>query len=488
MTQRSLLHGLVLSLAVYLLAGTTADPDLWGHVRFGQDMISAQSVHVPDHYSFAADKTWVNHEWLAEVLMASAFDRAGMTGLIVLRLALVGGLMCLLASALPRSHRLTVMVVSAAGLGIFLRAYPIRPQLMSLLLFGLVCRAMYRADEHKTLRPLLAVPPLFAIWVNLHGGWIVGFGVFGLWTAMSLFDASWRARSFLALVIGAAAAATLVSPYGFEMWTFLADTVRVERPMIGDWQPTYALAPGFWGAWIAGFVISIAAIRRGLPARSWAALAITVGLGVMAVRVSRLDAFFTIAAVFLAARSFRREQEAVTWQPPIDRVARVRPDVARWSLATCAVILAAAVTTRASSIPVASGTVPDAHVAQFVRDQRLTGKMLTWFDWGQYVIWHFGPRLQVSMDGRRETVYSDDVIAAHLRFYFGERDEWRYADELGADYVLLPTGLPVVNRLKKNGWTTVCQGESATLLSRTRDAGQCRPGTGTATDRSFPEL
>ena len=29
------------------------------------------------------------------------------------------------------------------------------------------------------------------------------------------------------------------------------------------------------------------------------------------------------------------------------------------------------------------------------------------YDWGEYVLWHLGPGVKVSMDGRRETVYSD---------------------------------------------------------------------------------
>ena len=28
------------------------------------------------------------------------------------------------------------------------------------------------------------------------------------------------------------------------------------------------------------------------------------------------------------------------------------------------------------------------------------------FDWGEYVIWHLGPQVRVSVDGRRETVYA----------------------------------------------------------------------------------
>ena len=35
----------------------------------------------------------------------------------------------------------------------------------------------------------------------------------------------------------------------------------------------------------------------------------------------------------------------------------------------------------------------------------LSGNLWTSFDWGEYAIWHFGPVLRVSIDGRRETVY-----------------------------------------------------------------------------------
>ena len=41
------------------------------------------------------------------------------------------------------------------------------------------------------------------------------------------------------------------------------------------------------------------------------------------------------------------------------------------------------------------------------------GHLVTYFNWGQYALWHLGPALKVSMDGRRETVYSDRRLAEH---------------------------------------------------------------------------
>jgi hypothetical protein len=481
MTWRTFLHSLLLLLAVYLLSGTTADHDLWGHVRFGQDMLAARTVQVPDTYSFASDKPWVNHEWLSELLMAASFNLFGVSGLVLLRLAIVAGVLWLLWSALPRHHHFNSIVLSTAALGIFLRAHPIRPQLLSLFMFAIVGLALYRAEKQRSLRPLLVIPPVMALWVNFHGGWIVGLGVVGLWGALRMLHATRRDQVLILMLIVASAGATLLNPYGFGMWMFLAGTVGVERPMIADWQPTYMLPPAFWAPWLVSAGITVLAVKRRLPPGSWRLFVIAASLGVMAIRVSRLDAFFAIAAVLLLARSLSHDPSPSA--PPTPT--KVYPTL-RWSMAVCLIVMCVALTARASTIPAVPTLLPDRHVVEFMQQQELRGRIVTWFDWGQYVIWHFGPSLQVSMDGRRETVYSDEVVSAHLKFYFGERDEWRYADELGAEYILLPPRLPSVRRLQANGWQTMCEGSSAVLLAR--HAGRRCAGALATAERQFPEL
>ena len=88
------------------------------------------------------------------------------------------------------------------------------------------------------------------------------------------------------------------------------------------------------------------------------------------------------------------------------------------------------------------------------------------------MIWHFGPDLKVSMDGRRETVYSPAVVDAHMRFYAGGPGAVQYAEDLRPDYILIPAALPVVEELVSHGWRSACRGPTSVLLTR-RDVVPC---------------
>ena len=77
---------LVGSLVVYRLAETVADPDLWGHVVFGKQILATRRIVQPDLYSYITPgRLWTNHEWLVDVIFATLFN--GPRGLIGLKLA-----------------------------------------------------------------------------------------------------------------------------------------------------------------------------------------------------------------------------------------------------------------------------------------------------------------------------------------------------------------------------------------------------------------
>lgn len=127
--------------------------------------------------------------------------------------------------------------------------------------------------------------------------------------------------------------------------------------------------------------------------------------------------------------------------------------------------------------------MPDGDVAGFVRLNGLQGRLLTYFDYGEYAIWHF-PKLKVSYDGRRETVYSPEVQRAHGRFYF-DKDHADYARAIDADYIWIPRALPVGEALLRDGWIPIFHGRSSVLLARTAASSYVQPPFSSA-ERCFP--
>ncbi len=488
--------GLVLMLATAAI-GTPADADLWGHLTFGRDIIHTGQIIQADSYAFTSDRLWINHEWLSEVLFAQIYGIGRSTGLVAFKMLIIAALFVLLWRHLKRlqgAAAVTAILLVIAFVGTFWRTHNIRPQLFSVLFFAVLLVTLTRVDAGRR-RGLLLLPPLMALWVNFHGGWIVGLGILGLWTGVRVLDLRIGLTSRLLLTAAglAAVAATLLNPYGAGMWRFLAQTVRLGRPDIEEWGSvlTYPVALG--APWLLTLsVASIAVWWAGRP-RRWDYVGLVALLAFASFRVSRLDAFFALAAVILLAPEIMSlvERFVARWRAVTAPAASTAPAAGVMAITVITVVAmlvpaAQVIGPYASCLTIAGPWVPEAEASQFILKNRLQGRMLTWFDWGEYAIWHFGPDLQVSMDGRRETVYTEGTIQAHRRFYAADATAPSYLRALNPDYIWLPKRLPVTQTLRAAGWVAAFDGPVSVVFARA-GAGPFEPVTDSrAAVRCFP--
>jgi len=463
--------GLLLILATAAI-GTSADADLWGHLRFGQDILRTGSILQVDDYSFTSDRPWINHEWLSEVSFAEAYRFGGATGLVALKLVVIAALLLLVWSHVRRispASGATMWILTLVFVGTYWRTHSVRPQLFSVLLFALLLVLMTRADDGRR-RGLVLVPAIMALWVNFHGGWIVGLGVFGFWVATRLIDRRlpWSVRGFLAAVGIASVAATLANPYGSDLWRFLAETVRLQRTDIQEWGSvlTHPFLVGV--PWALSGVIAVLAITRGGRPRRLDYLVIIVLTAMASFRVSRLDAFLAIGVAVLLTPEIVRAW-AVSHPPAREPVPKPTAGVLAITGVAVVAMLAPAVRVirpYVGCITIGGSWAPDADAGRFIALNRLEGRMLTWFDWGEYAIWHFGPRLQVSMDGRRETVYLDRTIQAHQRFYAADASAAAYLQAANPDYIWVASHLPIAGTLAERGWQPIFASPVSRVFAR----------------------
>ncbi len=92
-----------------------------------------------------------------------------------------------------------------------------------------------------------------------------------------------------------------------------------------------------------------------------------------------------------------------------------------------------------SCVPPLPRTAHDVHAVEALSRTTGPARLVTFFDWGEYAIWHLGPRIRVSMDGRRETIYSDARIDEHDAIVMGTTEGLATLASWNAEYVWLPT-------------------------------------------------
>ncbi len=422
LAERSLLHLLWVATAARVLAPSTADPDLWGHLVFGGILLSG-TFPVTNAFGYTASAhPWVNHELLAEAAMAIAYGALGSSGLIVLKAALGMLTLAIVYRSAARRSRATwaAAVATALAAVTMLPGLMIRPQLFTLVFLALslhvLARARYRARGLAWLLPIVV-----ALWVNTHGGVMAGVG---LPTAALSLEAlrTWRGHRAAGNVAARAVAliallggAMLANPYGIRLPLFLATEVTPRVPItewapvpLADWSfPLFKLTVLALACWLVF-------ARRSRPPET----VIVVATAGAALLHQRHVPLFAIAAAPLVAAALadgaRRLRHAAQLQ-------RVRPLVATGFVAVALVqagFAAVSVYRDGPRIDVDPGVYP-VQALRFLAQNRIGGRVALPFDWGEVALWSLPAGSTVAIDGRFTTAYPQEVLDEAWRFMEG---------------------------------------------------------------------
>src|SRR5258708_7020720 len=153
-----------------------ADPDLWGHVRFGQTALQQGHLILRDPYSYSAPgHLWLNHEWLSEILMGWLYNHFGTVGLKLMKLGCSAGIVLFLvdgmteAGAAP-SIQFGVLTTAAVTLALQVQ---FRPQLFTFMLLSALLAILAKFNYRGRARLWLSIP-ILCLSSNLHGRFIIG--------------------------------------------------------------------------------------------------------------------------------------------------------------------------------------------------------------------------------------------------------------------------------------------------------------------------
>lgn len=498
--------GLVLITIAIADAIRIADPDLWGHLRFGQNVLRLHHLVLRDPFSYSAPgHLWNNHEWLTEVLMAVSFNHLGVFGLVAMKLACTAAMVIFLALAVaetdaPPLVQFGVLLYCAVVVKPQLQ---FRPQMFTFALLAGVIWLLTRDTYRRTGKVWIAVP-ILALWANLHGGFIMGIAALVIYAAVAgaqdlLAGRGWRRELELTGISIAAALATLATPYGINIWKAVAHALRdpYTRSVITEWQPLGSELINQWrghGPRISNYEIGTVLIAA--TAVSWLLTIEVLDLPLVAIAaVMALSAFVSkrnlpIAAIALAAPLARHFARAL-WRPRIPEVPAVRKR-AWWINQGVLVILSAFIFVQSGLF---SASLTSTHpypvsTCAFMKQHRLSGNILADYSWGEYLIWHMAPDSKVFIDGRYDTVYPVHTIYEFSLFNLDLPGAGKVLDHYPHDFVLIsPDSRSRKLMDAREDWKLIYRDNAALLYARTNSAAARIPGVpvrGRAALVSFP--
>jgi hypothetical protein len=423
-----------------------ANNDLPMHLAIGEWILSHATLPSRDPFSFTAGHpVWVPHEWLAALLFATVERAGGMIGLVALAAAF--------AATLALVHRAVMERLGVGfathliwGIPMWLIAgdrIVLRPHLPALVLPFALWWALLRA--RRDARFLALLPALLAIWVNLHGSFVMGFGIVAL--DLVLFGRghplAWRPRLLAIFACGAAFFAQLHVYYQPTLLAGVDDALGLLRdPVfmqeIFEWQPPFA-SPRFRETY---------AFLAAIP---WILLA-ALGFARRHAQVPLSYRAFTVVALLLYLRHSRfidlMALASLPFLPdlassPLRRLAR------RAWLARAATLLAALLCVW-PGFPIRPGQAFRRPALRWGQDLPFAavdallasgyeGGVFCEYKFGGVVAWRSRGRLQPSMDSRN-SVYGAELYRAHSEALLRDTPFRReLLDRVGAVLILRPT-------------------------------------------------
>lgn len=298
---------LAIAASLVIVVHPIFDYDLYWHLAYGREMARLGAIVSTEPFSFTAPGVaFTNREWLAQWIFYLIWQGAGWDGLLIFKLVVAALVVTLIfRTALFLDSRPWIAAVAAtaavlAGLYRFVE----RPELFTLLfvaLLGFLVAGWQR--RRLDARWLGLIPPVMLVWDWLHGA-IYGAAMLLVVAAVENLRVSGDHRPALRpfnIACGAALVLMAANPFGLRTYgEFLSHLEGVRGGVVDNMEYLPPLSwndLAFWGL-VAMTLASGALLPRRLPL---AQALVTVALGFLACRISRVVGVFALVAAPLVA-------------------------------------------------------------------------------------------------------------------------------------------------------------------------------------------
>ena len=272
----------VFSISFYAIRSSS---DEFWHLKTGEYIVQ-HGYHLPQKDIFAyttADMDWVNHEWLAQVVFYKVYAAGGFHGFVWFKslvIVLSFAMVYLVCYQRVKNHYLCLMVVLLAALASRHTLYP-RPYIFSYLLVPAYLYMLYDLTQSGIKKyQYWLFPLLMMLWVNLHGGAILGILLIGFFLTGEILQ--WGIDRFirripplnvkiildLFLILAITSIASLGNPYGWKVFLLTSKVMSDKRLVLSIGEllpPDFRFTTYYLGMLILVGVTVLISIRKLKP-------------------------------------------------------------------------------------------------------------------------------------------------------------------------------------------------------------------------------
>lgn len=457
-----------------------ADPDFYWHVATGRLIAESGQIPSVDPFSFTwAGQPWTMHEWLSELGMFGLVEFIGPVGALVVFGLLAGASVAVIGLVVARRGvRLLAFALPAVlAVAVITPYVTVRPQVVSWLLLAVTIWLLDSLRPERPARVLLLVP-LFVLWANLHGVYVVGLGVVLTYTLFTLLGRSSMApaRNWMLGGLAAAVLATMLTPAG---------PIGILYPLryidggdwglanIQEWQSPNFHEPAHFA--LLGLIVALG-LNGGRGTPGWLIMLSWVGvaMALVSLRNAPIAAVFALPTLALGieARFRARDATRAPRKEPSERVAATRRLM---ELVAALIVVAGALAVLVPPIMGqgiergVSAKFPAAAV-DVLLDKNPDARVLADYGWGGYVIgrmYESGGR--VFVDGRND-MYDDAILRDYDAVKNADPGWEAIADRWSVDAILLrPTAAVTRGPAETAGWCEMHRDEAQVLYLRSCD-------------------
>lgn len=473
------------TLGVFLFHSATAlNQDLGRHLKMGQ--IIWETKHVPQTNLFSytqPDQFFLNHHWLSEVIYYLLYLKIGISGLVVFNAAIFLAAFALIFSlAYRRKYFVISLLAMILSIGLLIERTDVRPEVFGFLFFALFLFILDRNKEEIGWS-FWALIPLQLVWVNLHisfcFGWILIFLFFldRLWErrkTVYLLAREKKRDGYLTRVIILGILLGLVAVINPNTWRGAIYPLLIFGNYgytIAENQTPFFLEKLMFDPSIVFFKVAMAALIasclinwRKIRVFYLLGLIVFLGFAWSAIRNFPIFALF-LPLVLVENLSLAREYFSrflIKWEN-----FWLRKLLRALTILIIFVILTASIysvvsnryyleMTKSERFGLSVPSEAEAAV-DFLKQNKISGKMFNNFDIGSYLIWRLYPEQKVFADGRPEAYSENFWQSIYIPMQQDEKQWQNYADEIYSfDYIFFahtdatPWGIQFIQRISQD--------------------------------------